>query len=84
MDKVGNIKVGVRILPREVILDTQGRAVEQVLKDNHYPALKARVGRYVELEIPGPEDKALESAKRMVEFVLYNPLIERYELQVVR
>jgi phosphoribosylformylglycinamidine (FGAM) synthase PurS component len=79
-----SIKVGVRILPREVILDTQGRAVEQVLKDNHFPALRARVGRYVELELPGPEDKALQAAKQMTEFVLYNPLIERFELQVIR
>lgn len=76
------MKFGVQILPREVILDTQGRAVEQILKTNHLQVTQCRVGRYVELEVPmTSESEALQEVKKMAEFVLYNPLIETYKIQ---
>lgn len=67
-------------MPREVILDTQGRAVEQTLKQNQYHLADCRVGKFVELIIEGSEAEALKEAKKMTEFVLYNPLLENYEL----
>ena len=73
-------KVGVKIMPREVILDTQGRAVEQILKQNQFHPQQLRVGRFVELVIEGSEAEALKEAKKMTEFVLYNPLLENFEL----
>ncbi len=73
-------KVGVRIMPREVILDTQGRAIEQNLKQNNFNLESCRAGRFIELVVAGPQDQALAEAKKMTEFVLYNPLIEKFEL----
>ena len=74
-------RFGVKIMPREVILDTQGRAVEQTLKLNKLAADSVRVGRFVELEIEGSEAEARKRAEEITKFVLHNPLIETFEIQ---
>ena len=74
-------KIGVKIMPRQVILDTQGRAVERTLKTQTDSLLECRVGRYVELTFAELSDEdALKEAHKSAKFVLYNPLIEDYEL----
>lgn len=79
------MKIGVKILPKNEVLDTQGRAVEGTLKAHGKAVEQARVGKYVQLEIgENDETKALARAKEIAEFVLYNPLIETFELEVVR
>lgn len=78
------MKIGVKILPKNEVLDTQGRAVEQTLRSHQRPVEQCRVGKYVQLDIgESDEKKALAKAKEIAEFVLYNPLIETYELEVV-
>lgn len=74
-------KVGVRILPREVILDTQGRAVEQTLSRDGQKDVSVRVGKYVELEIAGNEADAMAKAKVIAQMLLHNPLIEVFTLE---
>jgi len=74
-------KIGIKIMPREVILDTQGRAVEQTLKLNQLSPASVRVGRFVELEIEGDEKSAVREAEKIAQFVLHNPLIETFEIQ---
>lgn len=76
-------KIAVKIMPREVILDTQGRAVEQTLKLNSLPVQSCRVGKFIELEIEAPKEEALKQAEKMAKLVLHNPLIENFELQVL-
>ena len=76
-------KIGVKIMPRDVILDTQGRAIEQTLKLNQLFIDSCRVGRFVELELEGSEAEALKKANEITKFVLHNPLIETFELQVL-
>ncbi len=79
------MKIGVKILPKNEVLDTQGRAVEGTLKSHNRPVQQCRVGKYIQLEIgESDEAKALAKAKEITEFVLYNPLIETFELEVVR
>lgn len=79
------MKVGVKIMPRLEVLDTQGRAVEKTLEQNGRKVGQARVGKYVELQInEATEDKALKKAQEIAEFVLFNPLIETFELEVVK
>jgi phosphoribosylformylglycinamidine synthase subunit PurS len=79
------MKIGVKILPKNEVLDTQGRAVEGTLKAHGRAVEQARVGKYVQLEIgETDETKALAKAKEIAEFVLYNPLIETFELEVVK
>lgn len=77
------IKIGVKIMPREVILDTQGRAIEQTLKLNQLAVQSCRVGRFVELEIEGDQKQALLRADEIAKKLLCNPLIENFEVQVL-
>lgn len=80
----GMIKVGVKVMPREVILDTQGRAVEQILKQKKLMVDHCRVGRFVELDIDsGSEAEALQKAREIAQTVLHNPLIETFEVSVI-
>jgi phosphoribosylformylglycinamidine (FGAM) synthase PurS component len=80
------MKFGVKVLPRDVILDTQGRAVEQTLGLNKMKA-HCRVGRYIELEIDKSDyttpAQASHRAEEIVKFILYNPLIEKYEIEMI-
>lgn len=76
------MKFGVKVMPREVILDVQGRAVQETLKTHDFKLSQCRVGKFIEIEVDEKEEaKALESIKKMAEFVLYNPLIETYSIQ---
>ena len=76
------MKIGVKVMPRLEVLDTQGRAVENTLRQNGQTLNACRVGRYVVLDLPGDDEKvSMASAKQMADFVLHNPLIETYELE---
>jgi phosphoribosylformylglycinamidine synthase PurS subunit len=76
------MKVGVKILPRSEVLDSQGRAVERTLKHHGQKLHACRVGKYVQLDLPATtKAEALKAAQTMAEAVLYNPLIETYELE---
>lgn len=76
------MKVGVRILPRPEVLDTQGRAVGATLKQNGMALENCRVGKYIEIDvIASDKDEALGKVKKMAEYVLYNPLIETFTLE---
>lgn len=76
------MKIGVKVMPRAEVLDTQGRAVENTLRQNGKKLNACQVGRYVVLDLPGDnETQAMASAKEMADFVLHNPLIETYELE---
>ena len=69
--------IGVKILPRTEVLDSQGRAVENTLKHHGKKLEACRVGKYVQLNIDeSNEEKAMTQAKEIAEFVLYNPLID--------
>jgi phosphoribosylformylglycinamidine synthase subunit PurS len=76
------MKFGVKIKMRPVILDTQGRAVEETLKRQGFSLEQCRVGRYVEIEVPSSdEEEALKQVRQMTEYVLFNPLLETYEIE---
>lgn len=75
------MKFGVKVMPREVILDTQGRAVEQTLRRHGYALSACRVGKFVEVDVPAEnEEQGFAAAKKIAEFVLCNPLIENFEI----
>ncbi|OFZ15991.1 MAG: phosphoribosylformylglycinamidine synthase, purS protein [Bdellovibrionales bacterium RBG_16_40_8] len=78
------MKIGVRVMPRKEVLDSQGRAVERTLRAHGKNLSHCRVGKYIELEIDEKDrQKALAKATEMCEFALHNPLIETYELEVL-
>lgn len=77
------MKIGIKVMPRDVILDSQGRAVEQSMISNGFKNLTScRVGKFIELEITAGDQKAAQTeVERMLkEGGLYNPLIEKYEI----
>ncbi|MES2855476.1 MAG: phosphoribosylformylglycinamidine synthase subunit PurS [Bdellovibrionota bacterium] len=76
------MRIGVKVMPRKEVLDTQGRAVESTLKNHGKKVTHCQVGRYVILDIPETDgDRAMAHAKDMAELVLHNPLIETFELE---
>ncbi len=80
-------KIGVKILPREVLLDTQGRAVEQTLKSNKNLMtardIQVRVGKYVELSFDLPVNESKAEAEKIAQKLLINPLIEQFSIEVL-
>lgn len=78
------MKIGVKIMPRNEVLDSQGRAVERTLRTQGKELSGCRIGKYVELEIAEKDNqKAMAKAAEICEYVLYNPLIETYTLEVL-
>lgn len=76
------MKIGVKVMPRKEVLDTQGRAVENTLREHGQKLQSCTVGRYIVLDLPETEaEAAMARAKAMAETVLYNPLIETFELE---
>lgn len=78
------MRIGVKVMPRKEILDTQGRAVEHILRENGQNLKACTVGRYIVLDLPdSSKEAALAQAKKMAETVLYNPLLETFELEAL-
>ena len=76
------MRIGVKVMPRKEVLDTQGRAVENTLRQAGRKLTTCNVGRYVILDLPESDDgRAMAQAKEMAESVLHNPLIETFELE---
>lgn len=71
-------------MPRPEVLDSQGRAVADTLKDHGQPVSACRVGKYIEIDVAASgKEEALSQVKKLAEFVLFNPLIETYQLEVL-
>ncbi len=78
------LKFSVQVLPKPEVLDSQGRAVETLLKKEGFELSSCRVGKYIELEIDSKDESAaMENLKKMSEYVLYNPLIEKIEIKKI-
>ena len=68
------------------VLDVQGKAVANALKDLGYGAVEdARVGKVIEIDIHGMTDRALAESqvKEMCEKLLANTVIESYRIEVL-
>jgi phosphoribosylformylglycinamidine synthase len=75
----------VRILPERSVLDPQGAAVLRSLQSlGHSTVVAAHVGRIVELELDATSEEAAHAeVAQMCESLLANPLIERYEIELL-
>ncbi len=69
-------RVRVVVLPKEGLLDPQGRAVEEMLTGNGFDVKNVKVGKVVELDVSEGED-----LRKIVEGYIVNPLIEDYEIE---
>ncbi len=73
------MKYGIKIMPREVILDTQGRVVQNYLETQGFKIGNCRIGKFIEIHLNSDLDSKNEIQKMMLAG-LYNPLIETYEI----
>ncbi|HLA16958.1 MAG TPA: phosphoribosylformylglycinamidine synthase subunit PurS [Candidatus Limnocylindrales bacterium] len=75
----------VSVMPKEAILDPQGRAVEQSLPHlGVTTASGVRVGRRVELTLEAAgETEARETVERLAHELFSNPLIETASVELV-
>lgn len=79
------MRVRVVVTPRPGVLDPEGRAVQAALGDLGYAEVSdVRTGKVVLLELATDDpDRALALAREMCDKLLANPVIERYELELV-
>lgn len=78
------MKVRVSVQLKPGILDPQGKAVEQGLHGFGFQVEQVRIGRLIELEVPGTdlaEVKAL--AQAMCDKLLVNPVMEKASIEVL-
>jgi phosphoribosylformylglycinamidine synthase PurS subunit len=77
------MRATVLVRPKEGILDPQGQAVGNSLRQLGFDVTEARVGRLVEVEVKATDaQEARGQVERMCEQLLANPLIESYEIEV--
>jgi phosphoribosylformylglycinamidine synthase PurS subunit len=78
-------RFAVSVMPKEGILDPQGRAVEQSLPHlNVDNVADVRVGRRVELTVAaGDSSAARATAERLAGELFANPLIERWSIEQI-
>ena len=76
------MKWGIKILPRDVLLDTQGRAVEDYLNQGSLLVNQCRIGKYIVLDLKQTDvDQSKRKAIEIAEQTLINPLIETYTIE---
>ena len=78
--ETSRVRVTVLVRIRDGVLDPQGEAVKQALKDMGHSTIEdVRIGKIVEVILPsGPG--LPELAKEWCERPLANPVVERYEI----
>ncbi len=77
------MRATVLVRPKAGILDPQGQAVANALRQLGFQVDDARVGRLVELDVDASDAaSAREQIERMCEQLLANPLIESYEIEL--
>ncbi|HYY33101.1 MAG TPA: phosphoribosylformylglycinamidine synthase subunit PurS [Gaiellaceae bacterium] len=77
------MRATVLVRPKEGILDPQGEAVQNSLRQLGFSVEDTRIGRVIDIEVTGndPADARAE-IERMCERLLANPLIESYEIEL--
>ena len=77
------MRATVLVRPKDGILDPQGRAVTDSLRQLGFAVTDARVGRVIDVELSDDSD-ARAKLESMCEQLLANPLIESYEIELSR
>jgi phosphoribosylformylglycinamidine synthase PurS subunit len=74
------MKVHVIVMPKQSVLDPQGVAVRNALKDVGLDTVDSvRVGKFLELEFKTPPEKA--KLEEVCRDLLSNPVIEDYTIR---
>jgi phosphoribosylformylglycinamidine synthase PurS subunit len=74
------MKVHVVVMPKQSVLDPQGVAVRNALRDLGLETVDSvRVGKFLELEFKAPPDEA--KLEEVCRDLLSNPVIEDYTIR---
>ena len=71
----------INIMPLKAILDPQGKAVTQSMKNTGFQEVSnVRIGKHITLEIESEsKEKAMENVNEACHKILSNPIMEGYE-----
>lgn len=80
------MKVRVTVSLREGVLDPQGKAIGHALHVLEFPEVReVRTGKVIELDLEGDDPvQAEKRARQMAERLLANPVIEDFEVEVLK
>jgi phosphoribosylformylglycinamidine synthase len=78
------LKVKVKVVLKEGILDPQGKAVLHSIRDLKFSGVNdVRIGKYIELTFNNIERSSVEKeTKEICEKLLANPVMENYEYEI--
>ena len=75
------MKLNVKIMPKNGVLDPQGKAIENSLNQLGFDNFsEIRQGKIIEIDIDENEEKALNIVEEMCKKLLVNLIIEDYEI----
>ena len=75
------MKLNLKIMPKNGVLDPQGKAIENSLNQLGFENFsKIRQGKIIEIDINEDEKKAIIIAEEMCKKLLVNLIIEDYEI----
>ena len=79
------MKALVRVTPKPEVLDPQGKAIQRASASLGYDAVRmVRQGKLFEIELEGDDPRrARELLAELCEKLLANPVIERYEIELL-
>ncbi len=79
------MKIRVDIMPKQGVLDPQGKAIAQALHGLGFDNVhEVRAGKVIELEVTAADSESAQSAARaMAEKLLANLVIEDYRVSLV-
>ena len=80
---MSRFRIAVHIVPRQGILDPQGKAVSDALHTLGFAGVQeARVGRYVVIDVDAADQRAAgDRVKEMCQKLLANPVTEDFEIE---
>jgi phosphoribosylformylglycinamidine synthase len=80
---MGTYKFSVSVMPRDGILDPQGRALENSLPGMGVTVVHGvRIGKRVDLEVEAEHaDEARKVVDQLARDLIANPLVEKWEIE---
>jgi phosphoribosylformylglycinamidine synthase PurS subunit len=79
------MKAVVTVMPKDGVLDPQGQAIARALASLGFSGVgEVRAGKVIEVELAESEPaRARAEAEEMARKLLVNPVIERFEVELV-
>ena len=79
------MKINVKIMPKSGVLDPQGKAIENSLKQLGFNKTgTVRQGKLIEIDLQEKEKDAIKIVDEMCQKLLVNLIIEDYEIIAIK